>query len=540
MTNFTDNKGALALDFGTCNSLFAYKPASGDIIIPEYFNGKKSMPSLFWVSNGTEFIGDEVVARQGLETDLENVCSSIKMKLGEEYICIGGRSYKPSEIAEKIIRHCYDKTKETLAERFINIEEIKTIVSGVPASYTAKEKGELVKIIQRATGKNDVRLLSEPEAAGVAVAKDAKNFIVIDIGGGTLDISVIVATGKLETPFNVVASDGNRTAGDAIDEAFAKFIRSEKIIDKVDTAAYKTFCDPNHFNYRHTLLRVKEAKESLSTFDTTRIVFDPVDCSPFAVAVTREEFEKATYSIFKNAVDLAYDTFVKSGVSHAGTAVILVGGSARSPLLKELVQNKMSLPVMLRSPDTAVAEGLALYSESITGSNTGVTTKAINSTIPFCYCMECTDKNTKEKYLSVIVPANVNLPYSEKNLHYVTVKEGQSGVHCPVYESKSNAKLGDSLGMNFGEFTDYVHRHKFDTPQPEGTDMFLDVTVDESGLLTLSTTDRVSNHRYTTQFSLSGSETKLEEDYRPKTNYHTEEPKNNSSLKGKLKSLFGK
>lgn len=94
------------------------------------------------------------------------------------------------------------------------------VVVCVPSGVTEVEERTVINAVIEA-GARRVYLIEEPLAAALGAGLDisgAKGHMVIDIGGGTTDIAVLSLNG-------VAASSSLKVAGDAFDEAIARYIR---------------------------------------------------------------------------------------------------------------------------------------------------------------------------------------------------------------------------------------------------------------------------------------------------------------------------
>ena len=96
------------------------------------------------------------------------------------------------------------------------------VVISVPSGVTEVEERSVINAAMEA-GARRVFLIEEPLAAGLGAGldlKDAKGHMVVDIGGGTTDIAVLSMNG-------VAVSSSLKVAGDAFDEAIARYVRRQ-------------------------------------------------------------------------------------------------------------------------------------------------------------------------------------------------------------------------------------------------------------------------------------------------------------------------
>ena len=96
------------------------------------------------------------------------------------------------------------------------------VVISVPSGVTEVEERSVINAAIEA-GARRVYLIEEPLAAALGAGldiKDAKGHMVVDIGGGTTDIAVLSMNG-------VAVSSSLKVAGDAFDEAIARYVRRQ-------------------------------------------------------------------------------------------------------------------------------------------------------------------------------------------------------------------------------------------------------------------------------------------------------------------------
>ncbi len=96
------------------------------------------------------------------------------------------------------------------------------VVISVPSGVTEVEERSVINAAIEA-GARRVFLIEEPLAAALGAGlniKEAKGHMVVDIGGGTTDIAVLSMNG-------VAVSSSLKVAGDAFDEAIARYVRRQ-------------------------------------------------------------------------------------------------------------------------------------------------------------------------------------------------------------------------------------------------------------------------------------------------------------------------
>lgn len=193
MSMFTPKLG---IDLGTANTL-VFKPGKG-IILNE--------PSVVAVSET-----DNKVLAVGIEA---------KEMVGRTPDAI--RAYRPMRdgviadyrVTEAMLRYYIGKALGKW-----NIWKPEVMVS-VPAGVTSTERRAVVEAAMKAGAKN-AYIVKEPILAAIGAGvpiQEARGHMIVDIGGGTIDVAVISLGG-------IVASTSVKCAGDRVDHAIADYIK---------------------------------------------------------------------------------------------------------------------------------------------------------------------------------------------------------------------------------------------------------------------------------------------------------------------------
>lgn len=146
----------------------------------------------------------------------------------------------PEDIAADYLRKIWQYTKEDIQKvRGDDWAEIYTVraVLTVPAIWSDSAKDRTMRIAHLAGLPEDISLVTEPEAAALAVLREKKDdgeplqagdcFVVCDAGGGTVDL-ISYKIVSLD-PFQVeecAMGDGGLCGSVFLDQAFEKYIRT--------------------------------------------------------------------------------------------------------------------------------------------------------------------------------------------------------------------------------------------------------------------------------------------------------------------------
>ena len=189
---------AIGIDLGTCNTLI-YLTGKG-ILINE--------PSVVAVEKGT----NKVMA---VGADAKRMLFKTPGSIHAIRPMRGG-VIADLESTEKMIRYFISKALPRY--RFVK----PRMVIGIPSSITEVERRAVEECAYKA-GAREVVVIPESLAAAIGAEipiNEPAGHMIIDIGGGTTEISVISLG-------DMVVTNAIRTAGDDFDEAIIKYTRSE-------------------------------------------------------------------------------------------------------------------------------------------------------------------------------------------------------------------------------------------------------------------------------------------------------------------------
>jgi rod shape-determining protein MreB len=195
---FGQSSSSIGIDLGTCNTLI-------------YIAGKGIMinePSVVAVEKGT----NKVMA---VGTDAKRMLFKTPGSIHAIRPMRGG-VIADLESTEKMIRYFISKA----LPRYRLFKP--RMVIGIPSSITEVERRAVEECAYKA-GAREVVIIPESLAAAIGAEipiSEPAGHMICDIGGGTTEISVISLG-------DMVVTNAIRTAGDDLDEAIIKFVRSE-------------------------------------------------------------------------------------------------------------------------------------------------------------------------------------------------------------------------------------------------------------------------------------------------------------------------
>src|SRR4030043_1858090 len=181
----------IGIDLGTSNSAASYMEAGKPKMIPSAEGttlvGGKAFPSYVAFTKEGELLVGEPARRQAV-VNPEGTITAAKRKMGTDFkYKVYGKEYTPQQISAFLLQ----KIKRD-AEAFLG-EKVSKVVVTVPAYFNDNQR-TATKDAGKIAGLDVVRLVNEPTAASMAYGLDRGGeykILVFDLGGGTLDVTVM-------------------------------------------------------------------------------------------------------------------------------------------------------------------------------------------------------------------------------------------------------------------------------------------------------------------------------------------------------------
>jgi actin-like ATPase involved in cell morphogenesis len=357
----------LGIDVGTTRTAAAICRPGGRAPESEMVSlGDRSsaVPSVLHVSDdGGILVGDAAERRAVPEPD--RVVREFKRRIGDPTpIVVGGRPWAPEELSARLVRWVVERVAQREGGPAARIAVTH------PASWGGHKKDRLGGAL--ATQGLPVTFLAEPQAAALHYAaaervEPGSTIAVYDFGGGTFDAALVH---KEAHGFSLLGRPEGleRLGGIDFDEAIFEYVRTSlpeafADLDEADPAVLSAIAAVRR--------ECTEAKEALSSDTEVSIsVLTPVGQG--AVRLHRTEFEALIRPQVEDTVDALRRAIHSAGLSAPQlTAVLLVGGSSRVPLVAQLVSEQLGRPVAVDAdPKNAIALGAAL---SLTPAGAGAT-----------------------------------------------------------------------------------------------------------------------------------------------------------------------
>jgi len=426
----------IGIDLGTTNSLAAVWLGDDVSLVPNAL-GEFLTPSVVSVTDDqTVLVGR--TAKERLVSHPTSTTARFKRLMGtSSTITLNGKEFTPEELSALVLRQL-----KADAERFLGEPVTEAIIS-VPAYFNDNQRNA-TRIAAKLAGLKVERLINEPTAAAIAygVREDSSemNFIVVDLGGGTFDVSVME---KFDDLLEVQASAGDsELGGEDFTQALVEYILQQNALSWQVLSLQERGRIYRQVDQLKALLSEKESAEFAFT----------VNEREYTAQVNQAELASVWGNLLKRLTLPVERALRDADLTHSDIShVFMVGGATRMPQVQQLMTRILRrFPACHINPDHVVAMGAAIQA-ALKQKNKALGDVVLTDVMPFSLGVGCSNEDGQGGYLddvhSVIIQRNTTIPVSRAS-HYVTLRDYQDTIHFTVYQgehrlAQQNIKLGE-------------------------------------------------------------------------------------------------
>ena len=424
----------VGIDLGTTNSeVAAFVDGQVRVLGP---GDQRILPSCVGFTPTGELLVGEA-ARNQLTLYPDRTVRSIKRMMGsQETVTLGDKTFTPPEISALILRELVEWAAPSLGQR-----PQKAVIT-VPAYFSDAQRSA-TREAGALAGLEVVRILNEPTAASLAYGfadGSRHTALIYDLGGGTFDVSVVTVEGDIT---EVLASHGNnRLGGDDFDDLLAERLAQE--FQKQHGIDVRQ----GHPSAKARLWwAAEEAKKRLSQEPYVAIreeALVTIAGKPLHLEteISRLDYENLIRHMAESTLDSVSKALQDAGKKPSDMdAVLLVGGSTRTPLVFNLLTERMGIePRQDVHPDLCVALGAGVLASRLAGQEVdrvlvdvspysfGISFLGERGGVPYPYCYK------------PIIRRNTPLPLTRTE-QFVTSHPFQTEVEMQVYQGDDDDAL---------------------------------------------------------------------------------------------------
>lgn len=366
----------VGIDLGTTNSAICSYDGETVRLYKSPDQNDVTPSAIFIDRRGNKYLGKR--AYDSAAKNPDNAATKFKRMMGTSTpvkLAAVDITMTPEECSSEILKLCFGY----LPEEIRNSGETGTVIT-VPAAFNQMQKDATLAAAEMA-GLGRVALMQEPVAAVMCVMKQRNSdgvFLVFDLGGGTLDIAIAESiSGRV----SLLAHGGVAMCGGTdFDRAILDNVVKPWLVSNFDlpedfsaNAKYKSLL-------RMCLWASEKAKIELSAKEDAVISLNESDLGVsdesgsevyVDIPFTRDVLDGLIASKVDESIESARDTLEKAGLSpHDVERIVFIGGPTQYKPLRDRVAFELGIAQSSdMNPMTAVAEGAAVFAESIDWSS---------------------------------------------------------------------------------------------------------------------------------------------------------------------------
>ena len=363
-------------------------------------------------------------------------------------------------------------------------QNISKVVITIPAHFDQIQR-ESVLISAKIAGLDCIRLINEPTAAAMSYGlnyHDDKNLLIFDLGGGTLDLSILNIDEGL---FEVIGTHGDNCLGG---EDFTKLLVKDAI-GKFNEKNKFYNIDQNILNQNVNELRNKceELKKNLGAknqFSISNFYNDGNINIDLNYEVSENELTDLFNPLYEKIISYLDKILLLTNLSKTELDyIILVGGATKSKEIKFVIESYFKKETLCNiNPDLVVSIGAGIFGYTINNPESSFSQNiALVDVLPLSIGVESDNgKMTK------IISKGEKIPIT-KYKYFTTEENNQEEVQVKIYQGersfiKDNILIGNFLLKNI------------QTKNKGEVVIKIEINVDNNGIINVKASERGSNN----------------------------------------------
>lgn len=363
--NMGENTVNYAIDLGTTDSLISYYNDGEPIVIKNYITGENFTPSAVLIDGQDDILVGQK-AREAIIENSNDAITEFKNNMGFSIPFKFDKSKQvmlPEELSAEVLK---DLRKSVYFETGENIEHAVITVPANSNSIKTKAVNDAAEL----AGFRSHNLLLEPIAVAMAYGlhelKSNETWMIYDMGGATFNASLIK---NFKGEIQKIDTNGIDTVGGNI---FDWMIVDELLVPKIVEDLSLTDFRRDNIKYSVEFSQLKNASESakidltdnFKTDITIKNLFDGYD---FKYCLRRDEFRQIIESSINYSLKLCRDLLERNSLTSDDVSkIILAGGSALSPIIRELISEEFNIALEYSiDPISVVVRGAAVYAGTL-------------------------------------------------------------------------------------------------------------------------------------------------------------------------------
>lgn len=425
----------IGIDLGTTNSAASVWRDGQAELIPNRL-GEYLTPSIVHIDQqGQVLVGK--AAQERLLSHPDASAAVFKRYMGtDRSLRLSRKSYTAPELSSFILQSLKEDAENYLCER------ITEAVISVPAYFNNTQRKATI-IAGELAGLKVERLINEPTAAAIAYGlhetPEHTQFMVVDLGGGTFDVSIME---YFEGVLEVHASAGDN------------FLGGEDFRDVLVTQYLAQLNRERRKLSSHELQRVhaqmEQVKRQFNHVDVVQV--EPfLNKSTDTISLSKDDFIKLSEPLWQR-LQRPIETALRDAHLKPSDLdeVLLVGGATRMQHFRSLIAKMFRrLPSANLDPDLVVAMGAGIQA-GLKAQDAALDDVVLTDVCPYSLGIGIHNPNdptgTQGSLFSPIIERNTVVPCSRVNM-YSTVQNNQGAIEMTFYQGenrlvKNNISLG--------------------------------------------------------------------------------------------------